>query len=105
MRAKKRSPWRSSGRRMRSIEQMPIPRPTIIAADLTSCAPLETRADGFAHRAHGSGDREKHRVRDDRVTDVELDDLGDAHERHDVLAREPVPRSDLEPSRVTEGGA
>jgi hypothetical protein len=89
MRAKKRSPWRSSARASARWSRRRCRVPTIMGRPASSIA---------ASIARTAPRQDEYRVRDHRVADVELDDLGDGDERGTFFVVRPCPAAISRPS-------
>src|SRR5512139_1677421 len=74
---------------MRPMSTMSIPIPAITARS--------RRVDQVGHLAYRLAQADEYRPGDDAVPDIELLDLGQGEDRHDVPKVEPVAGEHLEP--------
>src|SRR5262249_18388088 len=101
MRARKRSPWRSMVRSMRRTSMRSEPIPKIMCRSSLGAAPVH----GGAHGAHRVGEAREHRLPDQEVADIELDDLRQRRDRLGGFEVEAVAGMHLEAGGLRHPGA
>src|SRR5579862_8131473 len=97
MRPRKRSPWRSITRAMRRTSTMSEPRPIIMTA--FPGAPSRTPAPTIHSRTHeldGFGKPFEHRLADQKMPDIEFDDLRQARNHFSACVVQSVTGVHLE---------